>query len=180
MRAGTTLGAMTDAPTIRPAGDADAGRIGEIYDEGVAEGNATFATGPHTADERRAWLAARGERAPVFCAERGGEVVAWSALAPFSHRPWFDGVAEYTVYVAQSARGTGVGRAMLRHLIDQAPGFGYWKLVGVIMAENASGLALAERNGFRMVGTYRGHGRLDGAWRDVSMVELHLAGGGGR
>lgn len=170
---------MSDTLIIRPAATGDAGRIGEIYDEGVAEGNATFATGPHTADERRAWLAARGDRAPVFCAERGGDVIAWSALAPFSRRPWFDGVAEYTVYVSRAARGTGVGRAMLRHLVAAAPGFGYWKLVGVIMAENAAGLALAQRSGFRMVGTYRGHGRLDGAWRDVSMVELHLDGGGG-
>ena len=165
---------MSDDVTIRAATSADAGRIGEIYDEGIAEGNSTFATGPHHARERERWLATRGDRAPVFCAERGGRVVAWSALAPFSRRPWFDGVAEYTVYVSREGRGAGVGRAMLSHLIAHAGEYGYWKLVGMILPENRAGLALAAGAGFRVVGTYEAHGRIDGRWRDVSVVERHL------
>ena len=159
---------------IRRATSADAGAIGRIYDEAAATGTATFATGPHPAEERRAWLAARGERAPVWCGEVGGEVVSWSALAPFSHRPWYAGVAEYTVYVAGEAHGRGIGRAMLRALIAEAPGFGYWKLVGMILPENAAGLALARAAGFREVGTHRAHGRRAGEWRDVTILERHL------
>lgn len=165
---------MSDELVIRRAEDADAEAIGRIYDEAAATGTATFATGPHTAGERRAWLAARGERAPVWSGVLGGEVVAWSALAPFSHREWYAGVAEYTVYVARRAHGRGIGRAMLRALIDEAPGFGYWKLVGMILPENAAGLALARGAGFRQVGTHRAHARRDGAWRDVTIVERHL------
>jgi phosphinothricin acetyltransferase len=167
-------GTTGDDLLIRRAASADAGAIGRIYDEAAATGTATFATGPHTADERRAWLAARGDRAPVWCAELDGDVVAWSALAPFSHRSWYAGVAEYTVYVAGAVRGRGVGGAMLRALIDEAPGFGYWKLVGMILPENAPGLALARGAGFREVGTHRAHGRRDGEWRDVTIVERHL------
>lgn len=159
---------------IRRATSADAGAIGRIYDEAAATGTATFATGPHSAAERRAWLAARGERGPVWCAELGGEVVAWSALAPFSHRTWYAGVAEYTVYVAGSSHGRGIGGAMLRALIAEAPAFGYWKLVGMILPENAAGLALARRAGFREVGTHRAHAMRDGAWRDVTIVERHV------
>ncbi len=159
---------------IRRAAGADAGAIGRIYDEAAATGFATFATGPHPADERRAWLESRGERAPVWCGEIGGEVVSWSALAPFSHRHWYAGVAEYTVYVAEAAHGRGIGRAMLDALIGEAPAFGYWKLVGMILPENAAGLALARGAGFREVGTHRAHGRRDGAWRDVTIVERHL------
>lgn len=159
---------------IRPAHPADAGAIGAIYDEGIADGIATFATGPHPEGERRDWLAARPANAPVYCAELGGRVAGWSALAPFSHRPWYAGVGEYTVYVARHARGAGVGAGLLEHLIETAPDHGYWKLVGMILPQNAAGLALARRHGFSVVGTHRGHGRIAGEWRDVTLVERHL------
>jgi L-amino acid N-acyltransferase YncA len=162
------------AIAIRLAAPADGEALAAIYDEGIATGVATFATGPHTGEERRAWLAARPGHAPVFVAERNGEVLGWSALAPLSHRPWYRGVAEYTVYVSGRARGRGVGRRLLDDLLARAPGFGYWKLVGMILPENRAGLALARDAGFRVVGTHRAHGRLDGRWRDVTVVERHL------
>ena len=159
---------------IRPARAADAAAIARIYDEGIGDGNASFARGPHTADERRRWLLERPPRAPVFCAERAGEVVGWSALAPFSHRPWYDGVGEYTAYVAHAARGHGVGGTLVDHLVAAAPSLGYWKLVGMILADNPAGLGLATAHGFRVVGVHRAHGRIDGVWRDVTVVERHL------
>ena len=135
---------------------------------------ATFATGTHSAEERRGWLAGRSATAPVFVAERDGRVLGWSAIAPFSHRPWYSGVGEYTIYVATDARGGGLGRLMLDHLVIEAPAFGYWKLVGMIFPENAAGLALARGAGFRDVGVHRGHGRRDGSWRDILVLERHL------
>lgn len=169
---------MTTPVVIRPAEPADAGAIAAIYDEGIASGIATFATGPHTAEERRGWLAARGPRAPVVVAVRAGEVLGWGALAPFSHRPWYDGVAEYTAYVTGRARGAGIGRVLLSHLVAIAPGLGYWKLVGMIFPENTAGLALARGAGFAVVGTHRGHARREGEWRDVTLVERRLEGDG--
>lgn len=160
--------------TIRPATLDDAHRIGEIYDEAIAAGNATFAEPPHPESERRGWLAGRAATAPVFVADAEGEVLGWSAIAPFSHRSWFSGVGEYTVYVTRSARGRRIGTGLLDDLILKAPAFGYWKLVGLIFPENAAGLALARRAGFADVGVFRDHGRLDGEWRDISIVERHL------
>lgn len=170
--------APTRAPAlrVRAASPRDGGAIGAIYDEAVATGLATFATGPHTAEERRGWLAARPARAPVFVGVHGGEVRAWSALAPLTHRPWYDGVAEYTVYVAERARGQGLGARMLDHLIASARAHGYWKLVGMIIAENTAGLGLARRAGFRVVGTHQAHAPMAGRWCDVTVVELHLGG----
>ena len=162
---------------IRRAEPGDAATIGAIYDEAIAGGSATFATGPHSAEERRGWLAGRAATAPVFVAEDGGHVIAWSALAPFSHRAWYSGVAEYTVYVAGPARGRGVGRALMEHLVLEAPAFGYRKLVGMIFPENAAGLALAASVGFTTVGRLTAHGRLSGEWRDVMLLELHVGVG---
>jgi phosphinothricin acetyltransferase len=163
---------------IRLAEGGDARAIGSIYDEAAASGIATFATGPHDEAERRVWLAARSERAPVWCGLIDDEVVAWSAIAPFSHRSWYAGVGEYTVYVAGLHHGCGVGRRMLAELVDAAPSFGYWKLVGMILPDNAAGLALARAAGFQSVGTHRAHARREGAWRDVTIVERHLEVGG--
>jgi L-amino acid N-acyltransferase YncA len=165
---------MGETLAIRAAEPGDAAAIGAIYDEAAASGLATFATGPHPAQERRAWLRARGERAPVWSAAVADRVVGWSALAPFSHRAWYSGVAEYTVYVARSHQGRGLGRRMLDALIEAAPAYGYWKLVGMILPENAPGLALARGAGFRVVGTHRAHARREGVWRDVTIVERHL------
>ena len=159
---------------IRRATPEDAAHIGVIYDEAIAGGAATFATGPHTQDERRGWLAGRAATAPVFVGEDAGHLIAWSALAPFSHRSWYSGVGEYTVYVAGAARGRGVGRAMLDHLVIEAPTFGYWKLVGLIFPENTAGLALARRGAFSVVGCLQAHGRLNDEWRDVMLLERHL------
>lgn len=167
----------TQERLIRRAGPGDAAAIGAIYDEAISTGVATFAAGPHDAAERASWLAARGERAPVWVLDHGQEVVAWAALAPFSHREWYDGVAEYTVYVSGAAQGTGVGGRMLDHLIAEAPVLGYWKLVGMILEGNEAGLALARGRGFREVGTHHAHGHVAGAWRDVTVVELHLVEG---
>ena len=161
--------------TIRPAAFADCAAIAEIYDEGIASGLATFATGPHNAAERAKWLAARVDRAPVFVAVADEVVRGWSALAPFSHRPWYNGVGEYTAYVANSARGQGLGRLLVDHLVGVASEYGYWKLVGMILPENAAGLALARAAGFRLVGTHSGHAELGGCWQDVSVVERHVA-----
>lgn len=160
---------------IRAARPDDAAAIGAIYDEGVASGIATFAVGRHDAAERRTWLAGRSSRAPVFVGVLAGQVVAWSALAPLSQRAWYAGVAEYTAYVAGDAQGGGVGGRMLDHLIGRAPDLGYWKLVGLILPDNAAGLGLAAGRGFRAVGIHRGHAVRDGAWLDVTVVERHLA-----
>ncbi len=166
---------VTEPLEIHTARPDEAAFIGRIYDEGIADGNATFATGPHPAEERERWLAARPSNAPVFCAHLAGAPLGWSALAPFSHRPWYVGVAEYTVYVAREARGRGVGGQLLTHLLASAPEYGYWKLVGLILADNAAGLRLADALGFRTVGTHRAHATLSGRWRDVTLVERHLA-----
>jgi L-amino acid N-acyltransferase YncA len=173
-----------DDLSIRRASIDDAAAIGAIYDEAIAGGAATFAAGPHPAEERRGWLSGRAATAPVFVAEHDDRLVAWSALAPFSHRSWYSGVGEYTVYVDGAARGRGIGRAMLSHLIIEAPAFGFWKLVGLIFPENTAGLALAHGAGFTVVGRLQGHGRMEEVWRDIMLLERHLelpapAGGDG-
>jgi L-amino acid N-acyltransferase YncA len=164
---------MSDLP-IRPAEPDDAEAIARIYNQGIEERVATLETEPRSAEERRQWLAMRGPRHPVIVLEREGEVVGWGSLNPFSPRACYDHVADFSVYVERSARGSGIGRRMLEHLIGHARTLGYHKLVLAALARNAAGTALYARVGFRAVGTYREQGMLEGEWMDVLLMELLL------
>jgi len=108
------------AVTMRPARPEDAQAICDIYNEGIEDGDATLETRLRTGDEQRAWLESRSERHPVIVAERDGAIVGWGSLNAFNPRPAYDYVTEFSVYVARSARGSGVGRRVLEELIDIA------------------------------------------------------------
>ena len=106
--------------------------------------------------------------------EPGGDIVGWAALSPHSRRAAYAGVAEVSVYVADRARGRGVGRALLEALVESARGGGLWTLQAGIFPENEASLALHRSAGFREVGLRERIGRLDGTWRDVVLLERRL------
>jgi len=158
--------------TTRPATPEDAAAIARIYNEGIEDRVGTFETVPRTAEDVLGWL---DGGYPLVVGEEGGGVVAWASAPPYRRdRPAYSGVADFSIYVAQSARGRGAGRTTLAALIDACESRGYWKLVSRIFPENEASLALCRSLGFREVGTYRRHAKLDGEWRDVVIVERLL------
>ena len=114
------------------------------------------------------------EDGPLLVAADGDAVLGWARVTPYSDRCVYQGVGEYGVYVAASARGGGVGRALLAALCVEAEARGLHKLVGRMFAVNAASRALARAAGFREIGVERRHGRLDGQWRDTVPVERLL------
>ena len=158
----------------RMATAADAPAIAVIYNEGIEDRLATFETEPRTCQAIAAQLADKADRYPTIVVEREGRVVAWAGAGPYRSRPAYAGVAEHSVYVARAARGTGAGRVALDALCRAYATRGFWKLVSRIFPENATSLALHARCGFRTVGVYRRHGKLDGEWRDCVIVEKLL------
>jgi thioredoxin type arsenate reductase len=168
-------GAAARAPmTTRLASRADAAAITRIYNQGIEERIATFETEPRSAEQVEAQLTERGDRYPTIVVERDGHILAWAGAGPYRAREAYAGVAEHSVYTAREARGTGAGRAALEALIQEYQSRGFWKLVSRIFPENRASLVLHEGAGFRVVGVYRRHGRLDGAWRDCVIVERLL------
>jgi phosphinothricin acetyltransferase len=154
--------------SARLATPADAAAIARIYNEGIADRTATFETRLRTTEDIVAWFDGIH---PIVIVERDGHVVAFADTATYRPRECYAGVAEFNVYVARAHRGTGAGREAMEALIDAAGAAGLWKLLSRVFVENTASRQLLARVGFREVGTYRRHARLDGIWRDVVIVE---------
>ena len=156
----------------RIAHSADAAVIARIYNEGIDDGIATFETRRRTPDDVRRWF---GGRFPIVVVENGnGEVVAFASTSEYRPRECYAGVAEFSVYVARSARRLGAGRLAMQRLIEEARTAGFWKLVSRVFVENEASRALLRDVGFREVGVYQRHGRLGDTWRDTVIVERLL------
>jgi L-amino acid N-acyltransferase YncA len=138
-----------------------------IYEQGIATRLATFET------EAPAWEAWDGAHlaGPRLVAEEDGEVMGWAALSPVSRRPCYAGVVEESVYVAEGARGRGLGTALLDRLCTDAQAAGIWTIQTSIFPENVASIELHRRCGFRVVGTRERIAQLDGVWRDTVLME---------
>lgn len=171
---------MAGSVSVRPARTEDAAAIAEIYNQGIRARIATFETEERTPEERRAWLAAHDERHPVVVAtitEDGAErVVGWAATDGYRTRACYVGVAEFSVYIHERYRGRGAGGVLLEGLIEAAERAGLWKLLSRVFPENAASRALCAKVGFREVGIYQNHGKLDGIWKDTVIVERLIPG----
>jgi L-amino acid N-acyltransferase YncA len=158
---------------VRAAERGDAAAVARIYNRGIEERQATFETEPREVAEVLRWLEERW-RFPLLVAEVAGGVCGWARVSSYSIRRAYSGVGECQVYVDPDVRRHGVGTALTEALCAESERLGYWKLIGRLFPENEPSVALVRRCGFREVGVHLRHGRLDGRWRDVLLVERLL------
>ncbi len=152
---------------IAPMTEQDWPAVREIYLQGIATGNATF---EQSAPECKEW----DERHLPSCrlvARVEGRIVGWAALSPASSRCVYGGVAEVSIYVAEDARGHGVGRRLLAALVDASEQNGIWTLQAGIFPENQASIRLHQQAGFRIVGRRERLGCMNGVWRDIVLME---------
>ena len=157
---------------MRAATPADAEAIAALYNQGIAEGEATFETRPRERQEIAAWFE---PDLPFLVAEDdSGQVVGFARISPYSDRCVYEGVGEHGVYVDAAARGRGLGRRLLEELAAEAERRGMYKLTSRVFTTNAASLAAHRAAGFEEVGVQRRHGKLDGEWKDCVLVERLL------
>ena len=166
------LGTGRAGQHVRAADIGDLDAIVAIYNEGIEDRLGTFETRLRTRQDCRAWFDGR-HPAVVVQASRDG-VVAFAATFDYRPRACYAGVAEFSVYTARAYRGEGYGRLALDGLMAAAGRAGFWKLISRVFVENTPSRRLMRHLGFREVGIYERHGRLDGQWRDVVVVERLL------
>jgi L-amino acid N-acyltransferase YncA len=147
--------------------DSDWTAVQAIYEQGITAGDATFETeAPGWVDWDRNHL-----QDCRLVARKQDHVVGWAALTPVSGRSVYAGVAEVSLYVAASARGQGIGKALLQALVETSERAGIWTLQAGIFPENAISISLHRACGFRTVGCRERLGQLNGVWRDVLLME---------
>jgi phosphinothricin acetyltransferase len=165
-----TIELRTRAATIP-----DASAIAAIYNEGIADRIATFESEPRSATDIAGWFT--GEHLVVVAETGETGPVAFAASFPYSSRPCYRGIGEFSVYVRRDYRSCGAGRAALAALVEAATARGMHKLTSRVFPENAASRALLKGLGFEEIGIHRRHGQLDGRWRDCVIVERLLGKG---
>lgn len=166
-------------PLIRPSRDEDIAAITAIYAHHVLTGTGTFEIDPPTPADmasRRADVLAR--KLPYLVAEKDSQVLGFAYCNWFKPRPAYRFSAEDSIYVADSARGMGLGRRLLAELATQAEAAGVRKLLAVIGdSANAGSIRVHRALGFTEVGVMRSVGWKFGAWRDIVLMEKTLGAG---
>lgn len=162
-------------PSIRPATAADLDAIFRIYNHEVLHGTATFDTEPIEGARQTAWLRAHEDpRHPALVAVGEGRVVGWGSLSAWSDRCAYARAVEVSVYVDSTARGRGVGRALIDELAVRGRAAGVAVLLARIASESTASLRLFERLGFQRIGTMRRVGEKLGRVLDVELYDRHL------
>jgi phosphinothricin acetyltransferase len=159
---------------IRRATDRDSAAILEIYNAEVLTSTATLDLVPRTEEEQRSWMAAHSGVYPALVAEDDGGVLGFASLSPYRPRPGYSTAVENSVYVAESARRRGIGRALLEAIVDSARTHGFHSVIARITAEQGASIALHKAVGFEIVGVEREVGRKFGRFIDVAIAQLLL------
>ena len=160
---------------IRDATEAEVPEILDIYNEVLATSTAIFSDSPTTVEERLQWFRARRELGyPVLVASDGSWVTGFASFGDFRSWPGYRHTVEHSVHVRRDARGRGVGRELMRALVERASTLGKHVMVAGVDAENVGSIRLHERLGFQRAGTLHQVGCKFGRWLDLTFLELRL------
>jgi phosphinothricin acetyltransferase len=161
--------------SIRLATAADLPAINDIYNYYVPRSTCTYQLEPETIDSRRAWFEAHPpDKYPVTVAQIDGQVIGWGSLSRFRDRAAYDPTVEASVYIRHDLHRQGIGRLLLKDLIERARDLGFHSLIGGVSADQTASLALQEGLGFTRVAHFQEIGYKFGRRLDVVFLQLFL------
>lgn len=160
---------------IRTATAADAQGLAEIYNHAVENTVAILNETLVDAGNRAAWVAQRqGDGFPVLVAEEDGRVIGYASYGPWRPFHGFRETVEHSVYVRDGQRGKGLGRQLMRALIDQAKSDGLHMMVAAVTAGNDASIRLHEALGFEVTARMPQVGQKFGDWLELIFLQLRL------
>ena len=163
---------------FRPAHSKDADAIEKIYAHHVLNGTASFDTVPRTlaeTQERIAAITAKGW--PFIVAESSETVVGYAYATQFRERAAYGSTCENSIYVLADRRGSGIGAALLRELVQQATTCGFRQMIAVIGGGEPASIAVHKKLGFTHAGLMKSVGRKKGKWLDTIYMQVALGEG---
>jgi phosphinothricin acetyltransferase len=166
---------------LREAAQQDFGAIAAIYAHHVRTGTASFEIEPPDVSEMmRRWRDVRALRLPYLVAVADARVVGYAYAGPYRPRPAYRFTVEDSVYVAEHARGRGIGRALLARLIEDAERAGARQMIAVIGdVANEASIRVHAALGFTHIGVLKSVGNKFSRWLDVVLMQRALGPGDG-
>ncbi|MCU1489635.1 MAG: sortase-like acyltransferase [Acidimicrobiaceae bacterium] len=159
---------------IRLARPDDGEALRVIYNREVLNSTVTFDLVARTSEEQEMWMAEHSGVYPIVVADDGGQAVGFASLSPFRPRPAYATTVEDSVYVADSHRGQGVGKALLLEVVELAGAHGFHSVIGRVVGHHEASIGLHRACGFELVGVEKEVGRKFGHWLDVAVMQLLL------
>ncbi|MEJ7804969.1 MAG: N-acetyltransferase family protein [Telluria sp.] len=156
--------------------------IVDIYNSTVASREVTADTEPVSVASRQQWFDDHHpQRRPLWVIHAASdqraqpEVLGWMSYSNFYGRPAYAGTAELSIYIAEAARGKGIGRYCLSEAIAFAPSIAVHTLLGFIFGHNVPSLALFQKFGFATWANLPRVATLDGVERDLIILGRRVA-----
>lgn len=163
---------MVNMLTIRQAILADLGQITEIYNSAIEKTTAAFDTVPKTLEEQEKWLAEHDARHPILVGEQDDLVVAWASLSQWSDRCAYADAAEISLYVKEEYRRKGIGKQLMKKIIEEGKTAGLHTLIARIAGSNKISVDLCRSFGFQYIGTMKEVGKKFDQLLDVHLMQL--------
>jgi L-amino acid N-acyltransferase YncA len=158
--------------TLRKTTLDDLGQITEIYNDAIEKTTATFDTEPKTQEEQEKWFANHDASHPVLIAEQDGLIVAWASLSQWSDKCAYCDTAEISLYVKEEYRGKGIGKQLMKAIIQEGKTAGLHTVIARIAGSNKISADLCRSFGFQYIGTMREVGKKFGNFLDVHIMQL--------
>ncbi|MCR8631162.1 GNAT family N-acetyltransferase [Paenibacillus radicis (ex Xue et al. 2023)] len=159
---------------IRSAQHKDIESILDIYNEAILNTVATFDTELRTLEQQTQWFHNHGELYPIWVAEQEGIIIGWASLNPYSDRLAYRRTAELSLYIHSDYRGQGVGKQLMKQVLDAGLAAGLHTVLSRIVEGNESSIHLHEVYDFKHVGIMREVGFKFGRMLDVIMMQKML------
>jgi phosphinothricin acetyltransferase len=157
---------------IRQATPADLGQITEIYNDAIQKTTATFDTEPKTLEEQESWFANHDASHPILIAEQDGLVTGWASLSQWSDRCAYNATAEISLYVKEEYREKGIGKELMKAIIQEGKTAGLHTVIARIAGSNKISADLCKSFGFQYIGTMREVGKKFDKLLDVHLMQL--------
>lgn len=165
--------------TIRDATSDDISEITAIYRESVLHGTASYEIAPPEEAEMTDRFAAITQKGYPYIAAIGEDshLLGYAYASAFRTRPAYRWLVEDSIYLAPSAQGRGIGKALLKELIVRCEALGFRQMLAVIGGASPASIAVHRSLGFELSATLKGTGFKHGKWLDTAMMQIALGDG---
>ena len=156
---------------IRPASEQDQPEILAIYNDAVLHTTATFDTEPRSMESQMEWFRKHKSNHLVLVAEKGGKIIGWASLSPWSDRCAYDTTVEVSVYIEPASRGMGIGAELLNAVTAEGGKSNNHTVLSRITSDNFASIRIHEKAGYKMIGEMKEVGFKFGKFLDVTMMQ---------